>query len=77
MLLNKKGQNYADFNMIEGWSMAVIDNTYYQHRRKLPEELRNKRDNHIKRMYAEGTPMSWIARFYRCDRSLIFRIIKG
>jgi Mor family transcriptional regulator len=77
MLLNKKGQNYADFNMMEGWAMVQIDNAYYQHRRKIPDELRNKRDSHIRRMYNEGTPMAWIAKFYQCSRVHVLRIIKG
>lgn len=77
MLLNKKGQDYDTFRMLEGWSMVVIPNMYHQQRRKIPTELRTKRDTHIRRMYNEGTPMAWIARFYECDRSYIFRIVKG
>lgn len=77
MRLNKKGQDYATFCAIEGWSKVQVPLMYQQKRRKIPDELRLKRDTHIRKVYNEGTPMSWIAKFYDCSRVHILRIVKG
>ena len=77
MLRNKKGEDFASFSTKESWSFVEVPSFYRQQRRPIPEELLNKRKAHMQKMYNEGTPYSWIAKFYELDRAQVLRIIKG
>lgn len=71
------GQNYDDFRSSQMWSYVQIPNDYYRTRTKIPDELKEKLRAHMKQLYEEGTPLSWIALLYGYDKSHVSRIIRG
>lgn len=77
MLKNKKDQNYDDFRSSQIWFMVNINRDYHKARTKVPEDLFNKLQSHMRQMYEEGTPMAWIAKLYEYDKAHVSRIIRG
>lgn len=60
-----------------GWKMVDPADTYQYSKRRLPipEEMAEKRKQHMKELHAEGAPYAWIARLYEMDRAQVYRII--
>lgn len=75
MKLNKNGQDYERFKLIEGWAFVNIDTVYKYRRTKPPQALLDKRQAHMVKMYNEGSPYSWIAKLYDMSREHVRRII--
>lgn len=77
MILNKKGQDYSTFNSFASWGFVEIPHSYIKSRRPIPEELLNKRKEHMQKLYEEGSPIAWIAQLYEMSRVQARRIIKN
>lgn len=75
---NGKTLDYITWrNLYGGWGTIGPDDTiaYSSRRSMLPEEIKNKRTEHIKKLHAQGAPCAWIAKMYQISRTHVWRII--
>ena len=77
MKKNKKGESFDEFRSSESWNFVEVPREYRKMRKKIPDELFEKLRKHMQRMYQEGTPIVWIAKFYEYDKAHVSRIIRG
>lgn len=64
--------------MVNSWGIVSFNDTeWYKNRRlPLPQDLRDKRIAHMKKLHAEGAPYAWIAKLYKMTRTHVRRIIQ-
>lgn len=68
------GNDFERWHLLAGF--GIVDTYYYKCRRlPLPEDIKQKRREHMQKLYNEGAPYSWIAQRYKLDRAQVRRII--
>lgn len=72
------GSGYDHWYMVSSWGVvASNDAEWYKARRlPLPQEIKDKRTAHMKKLHASGAPYAWIAKLYNMSRNHVRRIIQ-
>ena len=73
------GSEYDHWRMVNSWGVvASSDADWYKARRlSLPQDLKDKRTAHMKKLYSDGAPYAWIAKLYKMTRTHVRRIIQA
>lgn len=75
MKKNKAGDDYSSFYSFASWGFVEVPYSYQKSRKKIPEDLLEKRRAHMKKLHADGNPYAWIAKLYEMSTVQAYRII--
>lgn len=72
------GMNYDRWYVVSSWGVVGSnDASWYKNRRlPFPQDIKDKRTAHMKKLHAEGAPYAWIAKLYDMTRTHVRRIIQ-
>lgn len=78
--MNKaNGVDYEHWRMLASWGVVGSNDADWYKARRLPfpQDIKDKRTAHMKKLHTEGAPYAWIGKLYRLNRSQVYRIINS